>query len=71
MEKREPSYSAGGDANRGSDYEEQYGGSSKSQNRANVRAHNPTPGIHPEKTITQKHTSTPVFLAALFTIART
>ena len=31
----------------------------------------PLQGIHPEKTIIQKHTSAPVFIAALFTIART
>ena len=28
-------------------------------------------GIHPEKTIIQKDTSTPMFIASLFTIART
>ena len=28
-------------------------------------------GIYPEKTITQKDTCTPMFIAALFTIART
>ena len=28
-------------------------------------------GIHPEKTITEKDTCTPVFTAVLFTIART
>ena len=31
----------------------------------------PLLGIYPEKTIIQKDTSTPVFIAALFTIART
>ena len=30
----------------------------------------PLLGIYPEKTIIQKHTCTPVFIAALFTIAR-
>ena len=32
---------------------------------------NPTPGRIPEKTIIQKETGTPMFIAALFTIART
>ena len=31
----------------------------------------PLLGIYPEKTIIQKHTRTPIFIAALFTIART
>ena len=31
----------------------------------------PLLGIYPEKTITQKDTCTPMFIAALFTIART
>ena len=30
----------------------------------------PILGIYPEKTITQKDTRTPVFIAALFTVAR-
>ena len=32
---------------------------------------NPTPGIYPEETKTEKDTRTPVFNAAVFTIART
>ena len=31
----------------------------------------PLLGIYPEKTITEKDTCTPTFIAALFTIART
>ena len=31
----------------------------------------PLLGIYPEETITEKHTCTPTFTAALFTIART
>ena len=31
----------------------------------------PLPGIYPEKTIIQKNTCTPMFIASLFTIART
>ena len=31
----------------------------------------PLPGMYPEKTVIQKDTWTPVFTAALFTIART
>ena len=33
--------------------------------------HNPTPGDKPEKTIILKDTCTPMFIAALFTIAKT
>ena len=31
----------------------------------------PLPGIYPEKTMTQKDTCTPMFIAALFAIAKT
>ena len=31
----------------------------------------PLPGIHPEETKTEKYTCIPLFIAALFTIART
>ena len=31
----------------------------------------PLPGIYPDKTLTQKDTCTPTFIAALFTIAKT
>jgi len=31
----------------------------------------PRPGIYPEKTLTQKDTYTPMFTAALYTIAKT
>ena len=31
----------------------------------------PQPGIYPEETIVEKNTCTPMFTAALFTIART
>ena len=37
----------------------------------NVRTRSPTAGLYPEKTIIQEDTCTPVFIAALFTTART
>ena len=43
----------------------------KTKNRITIRPSNPTTGHIPEKTIIQKDTCTPVFIAALFTIART
>ena len=43
----------------------------KTRNKTTIRPNNPTTGIFPEETITEKDTCTPVFFAALFTIART
>ena len=69
MEKREPSYTAGGNAHWCNHYGKQHEDSSKkTKNRITVRSSNPTPG--PEKTIIQKDTCTPMFIAALFTIAK-
>ena len=70
--KREPSYTVGGNVNWCSHYGKQYGGSSKKlkielpYDRAI-----PLLGIYPDKTIIQKDTCTPMFTAALFTIAET
>ena len=36
-----------------------------------IRTHNPLLGIYPEKTMTRKDTYTPMFIAALYTIAKT
>ena len=44
MEKREPSYTTGGNVNWCSHYGKQYGGSSKTKNRITVWTSNPTPG---------------------------
>ena len=72
MEKREHSCTVGGNVNGYSHYGEQYGRSFK-----NLKIELPYDpaipllGIYPEKTIIQKESCTTVFIAALFTIART
>ena len=43
----------------------------KTENRTVIRLNNPTPGVYLEETIIPKQTRTPVFLAALLTIAET
>ena len=43
----------------------------KTKNRTTIWSRNPIPGKYPEKTIIQKDTCTPMFIAALFTIANT
>ena len=71
-EEKEPSCTAGGNANWYSHYAEQYGGSLKK--RIKELPYDPATllmGICPEKTIIQKDTCTLVFIAALFTIGRT
>ena len=72
MEKREPSYIVGGTVSWCSHYGEHYGGSLK---KLKIELpYNPVItllGIYLEKTIIQKDTCTPMFTAALFTIART
>ena len=72
MEKREPSCTVGGNVNRYSHYEEQYGGSLKKLKiELPYDPAIPLLGIYPEKTIIQKESCTTMFTAALFTIART
>ena len=44
VEKREPSYTVGGNVNWYNHYGEQYGGSLKTKNRATIWSHNPTLG---------------------------
>ena len=72
MEKREPSCTVGGNANWYNNSGEQYEDSFK---KLRIKLPNgpaiPPPGIKLEKSIIEKDTSTPVFVAALFTIART
>ena len=72
MEKREPSYTVGGNVNWYNHYGEQYGGSLKKL-KIELPYYPAIPllGIYPEKTIIQKYTCTPMFIVALFTIART
>ena len=44
VEKREPSYTVGGNVNWHSQYGEQYGGSLNTKNRSTMWSSNPTPG---------------------------
>jgi len=72
MEKREPSCSDCGKVNRYSHYGRQYGDSFKKLGiKPPYDPAIPILGIYPEETKTEKDTRTPVFIAALFTIART
>ena len=71
MEKREPSYTAGGNVNRYNHRGEQYGDSLKKLNielpydqQSHSWAYTQT------KTIIQKDTHTPMFIEALFTMAK-
>ena len=68
----EPSYAVGGNVNWYSHYGKQYGGSSKKLKiELPYDTAIPLLDIYPEKTIIWKDTCTPVFIAALFTIAKT
>ena len=70
--KREPSYTVGGNVNWCSHYGKPYGGSSKKLKiELLYEAAIPFLGIYPDKTIIRKDTCTPMFIAALFTIAKT
>ena len=73
MEKREPSYTVGGIVHWCSHYGKQYGGSLKKL-KIELPYHPAILllGIYLEKmkTLIQKDTCTPMFLAALFTIAK-
>ena len=72
MEKREPSYTIGGNVSWCSHCEEQYGGSLKKLKiELPYDPAIPLLGIYLDKTIIQKDTCTPVFIAALFTMAKT
>ena len=72
MGKRKPSYSLCGNINWYGHYGEQYGSSLKI---LKIELPNDTAishlGLYPEKTITWKDSCTLIFIAALFTIART
>ena len=72
MEKRETLRTAGGNANRCSHYGEQCGGFFKKLGiKLPYGPAIPLLGMYPEKTITEQDACTPVFTAALFTIAMT
>ena len=69
MEKREPSHTVGGNVSWCSHYGKQYGGSSeKLKIELPYDPAIPLLGIYPDKTVIQKDTCTPMFIAALFTI---
>ena len=71
VEKREPSYTAGGNVNWCSHYGKQRGGSLKKLKiELPYDPAIPLLGIYPEKAIIQKDTCTPMFIAALFSIPR-
>ena len=70
MEKREPSCTVGGNVNWYSHYGRQYGDSFKKLGMKQPYGPAiPLLGIYPKETKTEKDTCTPVFTAALFTIA--
>ena len=71
VEKRECSCTIGGNVNWYSHYGRQYGDSLKSRNKTTIWPSNPTPMCIPEETKIEKDTCSPLFTAALFTIART
>ena len=69
MEKGEPSYTVGGNANQHSHYGEQCGDSLKIE-----LTYDPAIqllGIHTKETRIERNMCTPMFITALFTIART
>ena len=71
-EKREPSYTVGMNAHWYSHYGEQYGDSlEKLEIELPYYPAIPLLGIHPEETRIERDPCTPMFIAALFTIART
>ena len=72
MEKREPTYTVGGNANKYSHYGEQCGDSFKKLGiELPYDPATPLLGIHTEETIIERDTCTPVSITALFLIART
>ena len=72
MEKRDPSYTVGGNANWYSHCGEQCGDSLKKLGiELSYDPAIPLLDIHPEETRNERDTCTPMFIAALFIIART
>ena len=71
MEKREPSYTVGGNANYYSHYGEVWRFLKKLQIELPYDPAIPLLGIHTKETRIERDTCTPVFIAALFTTVRT
>ena len=70
-EKREPSYTVSGNVNLYNHYGKQCEDSSKLKIELPFDPAIPLLSIYPEKTMTQKDTCTLLFIAALYTIAKT
>ena len=69
--KREPSHTVGGNVNWYSHYGKKYGGSStKTKIELPYDPVIPFLGMYWDKTIIQRDTHTPVFIAALFTVSK-
>ena len=71
MEKREPSYTVGGNVNSCIYYGEQYESFLKTKTELPHDLAIPLLGIHLGKTLIQKDTCTSMIIEALFTIAKT
>ena len=71
MEKREPSYTVGGNVNWCSHYGTQYNFLKKLKIEVPHDPAIPLLGIHTEDTRRERDTCTPMFITALFIIART
>ena len=72
MQVMEPSHTVGGNANWYRHQGEQCGNSLKNWDYNCIQWHrNPTAGLHTEESGTESDTCTLMFIAALFTIART
>ena len=71
MEKRGPSYTAGGNANWCNNYGGQKGCSLKTKYRTTIRSSNPTLRHVSRENHNSKYICTPVLTAALFTTAKT
>ena len=71
VEKREHSCTVGGNVNWYSHCGRQYGDSLKTRNKTTIWPAIPLLGIYPEETEIERDTCIPLFITALFTIART
>ena len=71
MEKREPSYAVGRNVNWYNYYGEQCGGFLKLKRELSHDPAIPRLGVYPNRTIIEKDTCTPLFISALFAIAKT
>ena len=72
MEKRVPSYTVGGNVNWYNHFGKQCGDTSEKLNiEPPYDLASPLLGIYPDETLIQKDTHTPIFTAALSTIAKT